>query len=904
MIRLNATSKLQAYLDGAPATTNPQVIVNYSDLTASAYAGAPIASNLNGTTPVDICPAGIGQRDIDHISVFNLDTAGVTVTVLMDVSGTDYVIAKFDLGIGEYAEYTHGSGWRAFAVNGSIKQSVIMDHSSLTGLAGQDHPASAIVFTPAGNIAATDVQAMGEELQSDIDMLEGLADGKINSTGIDCDDSGAYLTTLTYNETTRTVTIAPTGADFCVFVQGVKYTKTAQSLTHLATGTGWFFYFDETGTFVVSSSPWNLLTHAPVAYVFQDVTNNRRICFEERHHAGRDVWWHRNQHVAEGTKVTTAVTASGYTINDGSTDAAVTYGIGTFRLEDEDIRIDTEALPDAGPYTILKRAGAGGAWQVSRTSVLPFLFSGNILRYNLNTAGTWSDANVTEDFFVNYWVFGFTSIPRTDYTPSPTTTQQIVVIAAQTQHSSEALAHSESFANIDWGTIPFQELAPLYQVTMRYNASAPSAFTNTARCAINRFQRIIGTAASLTASAPTDHGSLTGLSDLDHPASAIINTPAGNISATDVQAALNELDTEKLAKTGDTAASLTITSADINGGTIDGTVIGGVAAAAGNFTTLGATGNVTLGDAAADVITIQGRISATGTTANYVAATTLFGNSSSSTNVPAVTHQVGISQSGSNPKFFFNHDYTGAGRSATNIGGLLLARSRGATVDDMTVVNNGDTLGIVIFRGSDGTNFVNSAAIVSLVNGAPAATSVPGALTFNTTAVGSTTFTERVRIDSSGQVGIGLTPTTRNNARLQIVDGIGFPATQVASSDANTLDDYREATFTATATGMTTAPTGTATFVRVGNKVTLEIPTISGTSNAVTFTLTGGPTTMRPSAARVCICRVQDNTGAIAFGLTQIETTGVITLFKDAAGGAFTAAGTKATAACQISYVI
>lgn len=35
-----------------------------------------------------------------------------------------------------------------------------------------------------------------------------------------------------------------------------------------------------------------------------------------------------------------------------------------------------------------------------------------------------------------------------------------------------------------------------------------------------------------------------------HAASAISNTPAGNIAATDVQAAINELDTEKLAKSG------------------------------------------------------------------------------------------------------------------------------------------------------------------------------------------------------------------------------------------------------------------------------------------------------------------------------------------------------------------
>ena len=44
-------------------------------------------------------------------------------------------------------------------------------------------------------------------------------------------------------------------------------------------------------------------------------------------------------------------------------------------------------------------------------------------------------------------------------------------------------------------------------------------------------------------------------------------------------------------------AALTATTADINGGTIDGTVIGGSAQAAGTFTTLGATtGNITTGN--------------------------------------------------------------------------------------------------------------------------------------------------------------------------------------------------------------------------------------------------------------------------------------------------------------------
>jgi len=48
-------------------------------------------------------------------------------------------------------------------------------------------------------------------------------------------------------------------------------------------------------------------------------------------------------------------------------------------------------------------------------------------------------------------------------------------------------------------------------------------------------------------------------------------------------------------ESGDTAASLTITSADINGGTIDGTAVGASSASTGAFTTLSTTGSATFG---------------------------------------------------------------------------------------------------------------------------------------------------------------------------------------------------------------------------------------------------------------------------------------------------------------------
>lgn len=142
-------------------------------------------------------------------------------------------------------------------------------------------------------------------------------------------------------------------------------------------------------------------------------------------------------------------------------------------------------------------------------------------------------------------------------------------------------------------------------------------------------------------------------------------------------------------------------------------------------------------------------------------------------------------------------------------------------------------------------------------------------------------------------------------ATSQTGTGISFPATQSASSDANTLDDYREATATLTATGMTTSPTGTAAFVKTGNMVVMQIPAISGTSNTTAFTLTGVPTAFRPSTSRMFNFIGSDNGGASFFGRAVLDTGGVITLYTTAGSGAWTSSGTKQTASIySVSYLI
>ena len=85
------------------------------------------------------------------------------------------------------------------------------------------------------------------------------------------------------------------------------------------------------------------------------------------------------------------------------------------------------------------------------------------------------------------------------------------------------------------------------------------------------------------------------------------------------------------------------------------------------------------------------------------------------------------------------------------------ARSRSSTIGSHTIVQADDWLGYWVASGSDGTQFIRAADMIVQVDGTPGTNDMPGRLVFRTTADGASTPTERMRIDSSGNVGIGTT---------------------------------------------------------------------------------------------------------------------------------------------------
>ena len=91
-------------------------------------------------------------------------------------------------------------------------------------------------------------------------------------------------------------------------------------------------------------------------------------------------------------------------------------------------------------------------------------------------------------------------------------------------------------------------------------------------------------------------------------------------------------------------------------------------------------------------------------------------------------------------------------------------KSRNTTYGSNTIVQDGDTIAKIQFRGDDGSDYLTQAAqIAAEVDGTPGSNDMPGRLVFLTTADGASSPTERMRIDSSGQVGIG---TTSADAKL------------------------------------------------------------------------------------------------------------------------------------------
>jgi len=311
--------------------------------------------------------------------------------------------------------------------------------------------------------------------------------------------------------------------------------------------------------------------------------------------------------------------------------------------------------------------------------------------------------------------------------------------------------------------------------------------------------------------------------------------------------------------TGATVTSNTFSSsgATITGGTINNTAIGGTTAAAGKFTTLEATGVTTVqaGTVSLPAITTSGD---TNTGIFFPAADTIaFTEGGVESMRINSSGDVGISTSSPAYKLHVSN-YMGLGTQASAGSGAAI-------------------------------NFIPSSTLTNWLVGSNYSVSGAFEITPSTAGGGSTFSTPALLVNSSGNVLIGKTSATANGGDLQVSSGITFPATQVAKSDANTLDDYEEGTWTPTATsgtGSITAYTSTGSYTKIGRMVYLigqvtltTVGTAGGRLNISALPFTTANTTARPA---VGVVREDNATGVMYYGyLNSNNTTGSIATTAD-----------------------
>lgn len=116
---LDSTSLLEFSVDSGTAV---EFVAGAQNDSGTAITGVFNSGTSNGTTPVTLiaAPASSNVRRVLYVCIRNADTASRTVTVRVDVSGTDREVRSLSLGVGEALEYA-APGWRVLDASGREK---------------------------------------------------------------------------------------------------------------------------------------------------------------------------------------------------------------------------------------------------------------------------------------------------------------------------------------------------------------------------------------------------------------------------------------------------------------------------------------------------------------------------------------------------------------------------------------------------------------------------------------------------------------------------------------------------------------------------------------------------------------------------------------------------------------
>ena len=231
--------------------------------------------------------------------------------------------------------------------------------------------------------------------------------------------------TISFVDGSRTFSITPVGASYDIFIKGVRYAKAALESVVITNTTGlWYFYFNAAGVLTASQTPWDLLTHVPIAYVYWDATNGLSHTFgEERHGVVMDSMTHEYLHRTVGTSFWDGLALTGTIVGDGTADAHAQVAVADGDVYDEDllVAIRNAAVPVPPFQQILSPIAqipvyyrfGNVLWRKQPTTSFPVFISGADLRirYNQYSAPNWlATVATTDGNFVAVWILATNNV--------------------------------------------------------------------------------------------------------------------------------------------------------------------------------------------------------------------------------------------------------------------------------------------------------------------------------------------------------------------------------------------------------------------------------------------------------------------------------------------------------------
>lgn len=232
--------------------------------------------------------------------------------------------------------------------------------------------------------------------------------GIITENGV-VDRSGS---TMSFDNSTRTFTITPTGTSFEVWSYGNKVEVTSAKSVSISNTEGqWAFYFDAFGTLTAQFGfDSTLITQKGwVCLAYWDATNLQCILLaDERHGRTMDSQTHLYLHNTRHTVYQTGLALGNFTA-DGSGDLAVhaEFSCTGGTIWDEDIQLvitagSPQTLGPVAQIPVYYRTGAAGNWRRIAPGNFPLAYAqvGTRANWNQFTAGAWQLTEVANNDYV------------------------------------------------------------------------------------------------------------------------------------------------------------------------------------------------------------------------------------------------------------------------------------------------------------------------------------------------------------------------------------------------------------------------------------------------------------------------------------------------------------------------